>query len=555
MLAFRVFLLSCIIISTASAFRFNKFTAVKPLSDSGQHTGSAEAAHFIDTSDWYGAQYTPTPAGNQLWWYEYDKYEPIVKFELANAVAQYGFTTLRMFLHNMVYDAAPKMLLSNIDKFLTLCQSLGIRPGFTFFDDCWSHTGATIPDSCVPVKGRHNGCWMACPQDNERQNFSRHQNYVTDIVSTFKNDSRVRYWEVSNELGTDYLYGLRNAAWLWISAISPSQPVISCWDDNNNTMATDHHEYDTNYPAWTSGVFVNPAKGGLVTEGGSRWFQHTGGDAGSVKTAMVWYYAVREAFYAGDKRTPWIPGQMLSWEIMVGQSHTRWHWGTPDHSPEPTIPWDAHMHANGIPISYTESGLILNYTRAINNFYYIQTFMPPSYLNTQDYYLTILQKQRINSGVQLGDGLYELSVWPNEQFQIDFRVTSAGSNFVQLVPGAMNIGMTMNNKSTVMATFNTSTIDCGLVIDAWNLLRFLSVGDRLDVWLNPMYIDINTKLAPFAPRVSIAKGMMNGVGDVVLSSGATDGSRVDYISVSKPDVAKRPVDPPADLYKSFAESM
>jgi len=209
------------------------------------------------------------------------------------------------------------------------------------------------------------------------------------------------------------------------------------------------------------------------------------------------------------------------------------------------------MHANGIPISYTESGLILNYTQGINNFYYIQTFMPASYLNTEDMYLTIAQKQPVSSGVQLGDGLYELSVWPNEMFQIDFRVTSAGSNFIQLIPGAINVGMTMNNQSVVVATFNTSTIDCGLVIDAWNLLRFLSVGDRLDVWLNPMYIDINARLAPFAPRISIASSMMTGIGDMLLSSSAAQGSRVDYISVSKPHIAKRPVDPPENLYQHF----
>ena len=131
---------------------------------------------------------------------------------------------------------------------------------------------------------------------------------------------------------------------------------------------------------------------------------------------MVWYYAVRDAFLAGDKKTPWIPGQFISWELIVGNSHTRWHWGTPDHTPEPTIPWDAHMHANGIPISYTESGMILNYTQGINNFYYINTFMPHSYMNTQDEYMTI-SKSTVNAfNVNLGDGLYELSVWPNEQF-------------------------------------------------------------------------------------------------------------------------------------------
>ena len=278
----RAALLTVLLVGAAYAADINKFTAVKPVST--PPSGGITAPNgFVDTSDWYGIEYTPSPSGNQLWWYEYDKYEPLVKFELSNAVAQYGFTTLRVFLHNMLYDAAPKQLIASMHKFLTLCKSLGIRPGFTFFDDCWNHSGATIPDSCVPVKGRHNGCWMASPQDNERQNFTRHEKYVTDIVTEFQNDDRVRFWEITNEPSTAYLIGLRNAAWNWISAIQPQQPVISCWDDNNNTMAVDHHEYDTNFPGWTSAVFSNPSKGGLVTEGGSRWYQHSSGDAGSVK--------------------------------------------------------------------------------------------------------------------------------------------------------------------------------------------------------------------------------------------------------------------------------
>ena len=112
-----------------------------------------------NTSSWFGAAYTPAPAGNQLWWYEYEKYEPLVKAELQAASTIYGFTALRTFIHSMVHANDSKRFIANIDRYLTIANSLGIKAGVVLFDSCWSAEGATLPDSCVPVKGRHNGCW------------------------------------------------------------------------------------------------------------------------------------------------------------------------------------------------------------------------------------------------------------------------------------------------------------------------------------------------------------------------------------------------------------
>lgn len=43
--------------------------------------------------------------------------------------------------------------------------------------------------------------------------------------------------------GEDFVFGLRNAAYQWIKALQPTNPVISCWDDNNDTDSVNHHEY------------------------------------------------------------------------------------------------------------------------------------------------------------------------------------------------------------------------------------------------------------------------------------------------------------------------
>ena len=494
----------------------------------------------FNTSSWFGAGYTPSPAGNQLWWYEYARYEPIVKRELTAVAQVYGFTALRTFIHNMVYDAAPEQFMADIERYLTLCASLGIKPGFVFFDDCWDSAGATIPDSCVPVKGRHNGCWKTCPQAAQRTSVDRFKGYVTDIVTRFRNDSRVLYWEIFNEPNnSNYSQTLRNAAFQWASAAKPTQPILSCWGDNNNTQIVDEHRYDQDFRGWTSDVYINPAKGGVVTEGGSRWYQGTGSDAGSVKIVMTWLYALREAYAAG--KVPFVPGGIISWEVNVGNSHTRWHWGTRDGSPEPTIPWDAHIHVDQTPISYTEAGLIQAYTKGTSPFYTVSTFMPDSYTNPQDYFLQLSSSSMPTqvSKTATSDGIYELTFWPNATSTFSLSILasadqkSAYTVSVSLPQHTLTVSRMSPDNASVLASWDYSQMECGVISNGWNLLRVIVVRGEMDVYLNPMYTDAAGPDG-VQPRVSVVDPtpLKAGLSSVGVSGGQ---ALVDYFSVSKVD--------------------
>ena len=89
---------------------------------------------FVDTSRWLGAEYTPSSAGNQLWWHAYEAHEKEIEFELAHAKRHLGFTSLRMFLHSMVWEADGELLLTRMDAFLEIAASLGMGVGFVFFE-------------------------------------------------------------------------------------------------------------------------------------------------------------------------------------------------------------------------------------------------------------------------------------------------------------------------------------------------------------------------------------------------------------------------------------
>jgi hypothetical protein len=139
-----------------------------------------------------------------------------------HTVCAFNSSALSVFLHPMVFDGVSgsdngRVLIAAMDAFLTIADKHGMKASFAFFDDCWNHAGANLTVPCVPVKGRHNGCWMAAPQDVDRTSVERYKSYVSTIVSTFKDDGRIAFWEIFNEPNRKSTYSitLRSAAYNW----------------------------------------------------------------------------------------------------------------------------------------------------------------------------------------------------------------------------------------------------------------------------------------------------------------------------------------------------
>ena len=86
---------------------------------------------------------------------------------------------------------------------------------------------------------------------------------------------------------------------------------------------------------------------------------------------------------------------------MVGNSNTRWHWNTKDGSPEPTIPWDAHVFPDGTPISWTEAMALLQYTTGEDNFLYYDKFLSGILDLKGDQFLTVPVGTRLSAARDL----------------------------------------------------------------------------------------------------------------------------------------------------------
>jgi hypothetical protein len=403
-------------------------------------------AAAADTSSWVGAEYTPAAApGNGLWWHTpwFESYLPSVRRELAFAARRLNMTTVRMALAPAVWEADGAALLANMDTVLGIAAEIGIKAGFIFFDDDWNQLGASLQTQCTPIKGRHNGCWLTSPQFDQRENITRYKPYVTSVITRFAADPRVLWWEVFNEpdLSLNYSVALRDAGYAWAVAASPTAPVISCWSDNVDTQIVDIHDYDTSFVATGSLVYSNPAKGALITEAGSRWYQPPfSGDYGSVLTYVNFLTALQLAKAAGQR--PYVPGAMISWELMVGNSNTRWHWNSPDGANEPAIPWDAWLFPDGTPISHTEAAALRRYMSGRDEFLSFSKFLPtPPSVVDGDAFLTIPAGSSwtapLAPGVStLGDVLVEASVWLEAGGAVDV-VLRAGTAPAPLLPATV----------------------------------------------------------------------------------------------------------------------
>lgn len=569
-----------------------------PLSSS-QHSTTLPPAQFtnVDTSTWVGAQYVPAEATNELWWYYYEMHEPAITRELSAAKRRLGYTAVRVFLHSLLYADNSSLLLTRMDKFLTVAGRIGIRTGFVFFDDCWSPSGADLRHPCVARKGVHNGCWMQSPQSAERTDAERFEPYVKGVVSRFATDARVLFWEIYNEPAPQSSQ-LRALAYNWIAEVGPSQPVISCWDDNPSTDIVDVHRYDGNFQNWAQGIYLNPAKGAVVTEAGARWYQGRS-DLGSPLRVVEFLQQQRR-----DPFVSYVPGVFINWEVMIGNSNTRWAWGSPEGTREPSTPFHGLLFPDGTPFSFTEAAAIRNYSTGVDDFLYLNTFPDAHGLHvTQDTVLFLAAPAQYPLPIAVSVAVVELSFMalggdfgftllarcgPGGAYAVQvtrrgpaatitllrvqpFGCGQAGAAVVlpeavvngthrrgaqgrrawaphveqyrQVASGTVqgSVHRAQRLRGQVLGTLDISELDCGMPSDGWSILR-LSLGTgSIKVWFNTMWLDTvapDGSVHPPAPR--IVADTAGGGGDLVEGSivlaSTVGGVNIDYVSVLKPSV-------------------
>lgn len=173
------------------------------MSSSSASTWSPERARSWERARGWrvGCNFVPSTAWNPIQQWRAETFDlPTIEREL-DWSARLGFTSHRVFLHDLVWREDPVGLLARLDRFLDLAAArrIGILP--VLFDGVWNphpKPGVQPP----PRRRVHNAGWVQSPgahvlADPARQDAL--EPYVTAVIERFGDDDRIDGWDLFNE--------------------------------------------------------------------------------------------------------------------------------------------------------------------------------------------------------------------------------------------------------------------------------------------------------------------------------------------------------------------
>jgi hypothetical protein len=218
--------------------------------DARDRWSPAQATEWYDQQPWrVGSNYTPATAINQLEMWQADTFDSVAIDRELGWAQELGMNSMRVFLHNLLWEQDPKGLVKRIDMFLAIAARHHIRPLFVLFDSCWDPEPRLGPQH-PPIPGVHNSGWVQAPGRARLQDVSQYsklQAYVEGVIGRFAKDERILGWDVWNEPDNDgggnygpeegkqrLVAGLLGQVFDWAQGQNPIQPLTSgLWRDDD----------------------------------------------------------------------------------------------------------------------------------------------------------------------------------------------------------------------------------------------------------------------------------------------------------------------------------
>ena len=197
-----------------------------------------EASAWAGENGWLrGSNFNPSTSVNQLEVWQEETFDPVTIDRELGWAEDIGMNCMRVYLHHVAWEVDNEGFKNRMDKYLSIADSHGIKTIFVFFDDCWNATykPGKQPD---PKPGVHNSGWVRDPGDllfEDSTLIIVLEDYVKDVLATFKDDKRIVMWDLYNEPGNSG-YGNRSLPLLtkvfeWAWEIRPSQPLsVGVWN-------------------------------------------------------------------------------------------------------------------------------------------------------------------------------------------------------------------------------------------------------------------------------------------------------------------------------------
>ena len=170
--------------------------------EAGARWPAEKALAWYEQQPWLlGVNYIPATAVNALEMWQEKTFDPErIDLELGWA-ENIGINTVRVFLHDLVWQDDGDGFKNRIAVFLGLAEKHHIRVIPVLFDSCWDPDPQS-GDQPEARPGVHNSRWVQSPGASalrNRQQYPRLENYVKGIVGAFANDKRVLAWDLWNE--------------------------------------------------------------------------------------------------------------------------------------------------------------------------------------------------------------------------------------------------------------------------------------------------------------------------------------------------------------------
>ncbi len=302
-----------------------------------------------------GANFLPSTAINQLEMWQGESFDPVTIDRELGWAAGIGMNVMRVYLHDLAWKADAAGFKKRMNEFLAIASSHKIKILFTIFDDCWN-PDAAIGKQPDPKPGIHNSGWVRSPNKQVHDDSTQWkylEEYVKDILSTFKNDKRIFLWDLYNEPGNSgYEMGsmlLLKKVFEWAWVVRPDQPLsVGIWYKNKELSEFQQTQSDV--------ITFHNYENAESLEKQIKELQQFG------KPIICTEYMARTRDSKFQTHLPIFKKYKIAainWGLVAGKSNTIYQWGTPmPDGTEPKLWFHDVFRKDGSPYSKDEIDII-----------------------------------------------------------------------------------------------------------------------------------------------------------------------------------------------------
>ncbi len=325
----------------------------------------AQAQQWSKENSWLcGSNFNPSTAINQLETWQAESFDTTtINRELGWAEA-IGMNVMRVYLHHLAWQVDKEGFKKRMKTYLDISKKHGIKTIFVFFDDCWNtnYAAGKQPD---PKPGVHNSGWIRDPGDllfTDTTLIKTLENYVKDILTTFKNDKRIVMWDLYNEPGNSDLNNkslpLLKKVFEWSWAVHPSQPLTSAaYNGKENDKINEIKRFQLeNSDIITYHNYGEPADHQKAIDTLKKFN----------RPMVCTEYMARKYNSTFSNILPMLKKQnigAINWGFVTGKTNTKYAWGEViSDGSDPKLWFHDIFYPNGKPFSQEEIDLIKSLT-------------------------------------------------------------------------------------------------------------------------------------------------------------------------------------------------